>query len=221
LSPSSGRDLSILVPVLNRPHRVQPLLDSALAATPEAEVLFIADPDDQPEIDALEEAGANYLTYDHGYAGKINYGVRKTDRPLIFSAADDLHFHPGWLDIARAEITDQIHVVGTNDLCSDRVRAGTHATHLLMTRDYALLPTADGGRGPFCENYHHWFCDDELVETAISRNAIAFAIGSIVEHYHPMVGKADVDPTYIKGQSRQKQDKRLFHRRRKLWKSQS
>ena len=217
MNPLLGHDLTILVPVLNRPHRVKPLLKSALAATPKAEVLFLADPDDQPEIEALEQAGADFITYDHGYAGKINHGVRKTERPLIFTAADDLHFHPGWFEIANAQITDQVRVVGTNDLCSDRVRAGNHATHLLMTRDYALRPTADGKRGPFCEHYHHWYCDDELVETAVSRNAITFAITSLVEHYHPMVGKAETDSTYIKGASRRREDRRLFMRRRKLW----
>lgn len=219
MSPWSSRDLTILIPVLNRPHRVEPLMKSALAATPEAEVLFLADPDDEPELEALEAAGANYLTIDTGYAGKINHGVRKTDRPLIFTGADDLHFHQGWFEIARDEINERVRVVGTNDLCSDRVQAGLHATHLLMTRDYALQPTADGGRGPFCEYYHHWFCDDELVETAVARNVITFAFGSIVEHYHPMVGKAETDSTYVKGASRRREDKRLYLRRRKHWKS--
>ena len=216
-----GHNLSILVPVLNRPHRVQPIIDSARAATAGAEVLFIADPDDYPEIEALEEAGADFVTYSGGYAGKINYGVRQTDRPLVFTGADDLHFHPGWFEIACDRLTPQIQVVGTNDLCSDRVQTGSHATHLLMTREYALRPIADGQEGPFCQAYHHWYCDDELVETAVAREAIAFATDSIVEHYHPMVGKAANDSTYQKGQLRRIEDKRMFMRRRKFWKSQS
>ena len=209
------------MPVLNRPWAVQPLIDSALGATPEAEVLFLASPDDEPELEALEEAGADFITHAGGYAAKINYGVRQTTRPLIFSAADDLHFHPGWFDIAKARITPDIQVVGTNDLCSGRVRMGHHATHMLMTREYALRPTADGQDGPFSEAYHHWYCDDELVETAVARKAIAFATDSIVEHYHPMVGKAETDSTYEKGASRRVEDRRMFMRRRKFWKSRS
>jgi hypothetical protein len=55
----------ILVPVLRRPWRVQPLIDSIEAATPESHrTLFIVDDDDEHELDALRAAGAQFLTVD-------------------------------------------------------------------------------------------------------------------------------------------------------------
>jgi hypothetical protein len=55
----------ILVPVLRRPWRVQPLIDSIETATPEAHrTLFIVNDDDEHELDALKDAGADFLTVD-------------------------------------------------------------------------------------------------------------------------------------------------------------
>jgi hypothetical protein len=109
--------------------------------------------------------------------------------------------------------------VGTNDLCSERVRTGKHATHFLLTRDYALLPLPDGKDGPFSTAYHHWYCDDELVVTAEAYGAIAFATNSIVEHFHPQAGKAEDDPIYRKGRSRQRADRRVFQTRNRAIKT--
>lgn len=216
-----GRHLTILVPVLARPHRVAPLLESALAATPEAEVLFIADPDDAPEIAALKEAGANFFTLDGGWAAKINEGICRTDRHLIFAGADDLGFHPGWYEIARKHIEAGAGVVGVNDLCSERVQHGLHATHFLLTRRYAGMPCADGQPGPLSTAYHHWWVDDEFIETARSRNEVVFATDAIVEHFHPQTRTAPDDATYRKGRLNHRADRRTFMKRRKLWKRPS
>lgn len=214
-------DLAILVPVLNRPHRVEPVMKSALAATPDAEVLFIADPDDQPEIDTLEAAGADFITHEGNYAQKINRGVRKTSAPLLFFGADDLNFHKGWFEVASSYLTANVGIVGVNDLCSPRVKNGVHATHFLVTRWYANLPTFDGLPGPLCELYDHSFVDDELVQTGLRRSALVFATDSIVEHCHPDNGTAPMDATYLKGRARMRQDKRLYLKRRRRWMSQS
>ena len=210
-------EVSSLVPVLGRPHRVAPFLDSARNGTPGAEVLFIADPADYGTHDALENAGADWITVEGGYAKKINEGVKRTDSPLIFTAADDLNFRPDWFEKAKARLGDGIEVVGVNDLCAARVMAGEHATHFLMTREYAEMPCLDASPGPFSESYTHWYCDDELVATARHRNAIAFATDSIVEHLHPMVGKADDDATYQLGRMNRKVDQKMFKRRSSLW----
>ena len=121
-------ELTILIPVLARPHRVRPAIDSAIAWVPDAEVLFIADPDDTDELVELEAQGANWITVAGGYAEKIHEGVEQTTAPLIFTGADDLLFHPGWFDTAKARLGDGIEVVGVNDLCSRRVMAGEHVS---------------------------------------------------------------------------------------------
>lgn len=211
-----------MVPVLRRPHRVRPLIESITSATPEPHrILFVCDPHDEEERRAIEQADGTLITCpapagadDAGYARKINAGVRSTSDPLIFLGADDLHFHPGWLTAAASRLREGIGVVGVNDLCSERVRAGQHATHFLMTRQYAQLPTLDGSPGPLCEEYDHSFTDDELVMTARARRAIAFATDSIVEHLHPTAGKAPQDDVYRRGRASFHQDRLLFRQRR-------
>lgn len=209
--------LVILVPVLRRPQNVRPLMDSIRRSTPDSyRTLFIADPDDEAELEALRDEGADFTTVTGGYAKKINRGVEITTEPLIFLGADDLRFHKGWLQAATARLTEGIGVVGTNDLGNKRVMRGEHATHSLVTRAYAELGTIDGP-GLLHEGYHHWKVDDELVATAKHRGAWAFARDSFVEHRHPYWGKAETDEVYAKGESHSRRDIRLFHRRRALW----
>lgn len=208
-------ELTILIPVLDRPQHVRPVLDSALAATPDAEVLFIADPDDFPEINALVREGADWIMVDGGYARKINQAVKQTDAPFVFAAADDLVWHEGWLDAAKQAMVDaKADVVGVNDL---RPRPNQHATHFLMTREYAEAPTVDGGPGPFHEGYTHNFCDRELIDTARHRGAYVYAPDAIVEHKHHLDGQAEQDDTYKLGQSSFHEDKLRYRKRSHLW----
>lgn len=210
-------ELTILVPVLNRPHRVKPVLESAAKATPGADVLFIADPDDTDELEVLTCEGADFIAPGGTYASKINDGIRATDAPLVMSAADDLTFIPGWFEAAKKCLSEQVRVVGVTDQVTERNRLGHHAAHFLIARDYALLPTIDGGRGPFCEEYRHCWVDNEFIETAQSRDAIHISTEAQVEHTHFFDGSGEMDSTYEKGQSFYQQDRRTFRRRRRLW----
>src|SRR3954447_1123006 len=97
-------ELVILVPVLRRPHSVQPLLESVRATTPGARVLFIADPGDTAEHAAIAAEGGEMLIVKGNYAKKINRGIAGGDEPLIFQGADDIRFRPGWLEAAKAKL---------------------------------------------------------------------------------------------------------------------
>lgn len=209
--------LIILVPVLRRPHRVVPLLESIGNATPHARVLFLPSPDDLYELRTLRSVGAETMPTAGNYARKINTAVRRTTERLLFLGADDLHFHPGWFERACERLTDGIGVVGTNDLCSKRVMAGTHSTHSLVTRDYARRGTVDDRSRLLHEGYLHEFVDDEFVATAIHRGAFAHAHDAIVEHLHPQVGKAPVDALYAGQRRRMRQGRRIFEKRKQLW----
>lgn len=215
--------LAFLVPVLARPHRVAPLLDAIEATTPGARVLFLADDYDRPEHEAIErELGrtgvqAELDTSGGNYATKINSGVELTDEPYVFTGADDLRPHAGWLEAALAKLADGIGVVGTNDLCNPRVIAGEHATHFLMTREYAGRPCIDGSRGPLFEGYPHEYVDNELIETAKHRGAYAHSDEAIVEHLHPMAGKAPMDDLYAASGKRMREGLRVYQARQHLW----
>ncbi len=135
----------------------------------------------------------------------------------MFLGADDLRFHRGWLAAAQAALGPGIGVVGTNDLGNPRVMAGEHATHFLVTREYADRGLIDGKPGLLFEGYAHEYCDDELVGTAKHRGAWAFAEGSRVEHLHPTYGKAPMDASYAAQRQRMRASVVLFRQRRRLW----
>lgn len=218
-------DVAILVPVLDRPHRIKPLLDSIEATTPgRPQVLFLVDSGDDAEWEAIEEQedlhpGVHVLLNPEGgtFAEKINRGVEVTTGAYVFLGADDLNFKRGWLEESLRAIERGAEVVGVNDLLRRRPRRREHATHFLMTRHYAEQPCLDGSRGPCSESYNHNFVDDELIATARSRGVYAYASRAEVEHLHWMNRRAQVDATYEKGRETFEADRRTFESRRHLW----
>lgn len=218
--------LAILVPVLNRPHRVEPLLESIWTTVPDAETLFLLSPGDTAEREALAAAGAQcyrpaYIApptfafeVDGNYAAKINAGLALTDADTLFLGADDLRFVEGWYEEAKTHLTDGIGVVGVNDLIP---RQRDHTTHFLVTREYAQRGTIDEPDKLLHEGYQHEFVDDEFVATARHRGAYAYAPHAVVEHLHPMVGKAPVDSLYAGIAPRMRFGRKHFARRQHLW----
>lgn len=151
------------------------------------------------------------------YARKINHAYRQSDHQFLFLAADDLCFCPNWFERAKARLRPGIGVVGTNDLGNVRVIQGRHATHSLVTREYADRGTIDQAETIYHEGYAHNFVDDELVATAKRRRAWVFARDSMVEHLHPDYGKAAFDDVYDLGRSLFRQDAALFRSRSARW----
>jgi len=213
--------VTVLVPILGRPHRVGPLVES-IRATSDAAIVFVVSPGDVEVHHAIDAVGCDAVVVagprPGDYARKINAGISATFTPLIFTGADDLLFHPGWLDAATACLAPGVGVVGTNDLGSKRVMAGDHATHSLVTRDYVTeFGTIDEPGKLLHEGYPHEFVDDELVATAKHRGAWAFSADSHVEHLHPNWGKAPMDPLYARQRDRMRRGRRVFMRRQRLW----
>lgn len=216
----------IAIPVLNRPHRVEPLIDSIEHATPETHrTIFVVSPGDDDEITAIEKAGAELIctpvAYDSGdYAKKINLAHRATWEPLLFLGADDLLFHEGWFERAYEKLIERpgVGVVGTNDLGNRRVTAGQHATHSVVSREYVdTRGTIDEPRKVLHEGYRHNWVDTEFVQTAQHRGAFIAAHDSVVEHLHPHWGKAELDSTYEHGLAGFERDRRVFLGRQHLW----
>lgn len=211
--------LAILIPVLKRPHRVIPVLESIRRATPAASVCFIHNSDDFPEIEALDEANVEKEAFvcDGNYAEKINFAAEDIYEDFIFTGADDLEFHTGWYQAALAHMTEGTMVVGTNDICNPNVIAGRHATHFLVRTEYLEQGTIDEPYKLLHEGYQHEWVDNEFIETARARGVYAHADDSIVEHLHPMVGKAPMDELYAGMHERMQQGGPLFLERQKLW----
>jgi len=212
----------VVVPVLRRPHRVQPLLESLESSTPEPHrVLFVCTEGDTDQIAAVRESGFDWFTIPHApgdYARKINEAYYMTDHPELFTGADDLRFHPGWLSAALDLMSETVGVVGTNDLGNRRVMLGSHSTHSLVARWYVEEHgTADEPDKVLHEGYEHEFVDDELVGCAMRRGAWAFAPDSVVEHLHPQWGKAPTDDLYDRQTARMLASRALFRQRRRMW----
>jgi hypothetical protein len=216
--PNTG----IRMAVLGRPHRVAPTIESVEASTPEPHrLLFLVNDDDEATIAALAAAGADWVAVPPArgsWACKVNDGYRATTEEWIFTGADDLAFHPGWFSRALAWADDTTGVIGTNDIANPRVMTGQHSTHTLFRRSYVdELGTVDGPGQVMHEGYAHQYADDEAIATAMARGAYTHAFDSIVEHLHPMVGKAPDDATYRLGRERTRESRRLFLARRRLW----
>lgn len=200
----------ILVPVMNRPQRAAPLVES-IRATSDSLVVFLVGASDRRERHAIhrvierfafvEEVVVPFQQLPGDYARKINHGVDITTEEWIFQGADDLCFHDGWLPaaLAIAESSER-RVIGTNDLCNPRVIRGAHSTHSLVHRSYVdEVGTVDEPGKLLHDGYFHNFCDDELVTTALFRGEFISAKASHVEHLHPNCGGAVMDATYERG----------------------
>lgn len=222
-------EVAVLIPVLSRPHRVEPLLESLHASQREATLrpLFLASPEDGPELAALRSSDADFaiVTWPAGrgdWARKINAGYRLTDEPWMLLAADDLAFEPGWADEAlRVAKQRKASVIGTADGGRNReVRSGSFSPHSLVSRAYIedAGGTLDGSGEVVSELFSHNFPDRELADVARHRGVWAFAPGSVVAHLHPNWANGEPrDATYEKGQREFQADAALYRERRALW----
>lgn len=213
--------VAILVPVLNRPHRIAPLMANVHATTKRYRLLFIANEGDDEEISALEACRADYIVVPANrvsWACKINDGFRATTQSWVFTGADDLKFHPQWWERTFPWITPETRVIGTNDICNPSVMSGAHSTHTLFRRDYVeRFGTIDQPGIVMHEGYRHDWVDNEAIATAKARGVYVHAFDSIVEHLHPLNGKAPEDDTYKRGRQFSSEGRRLFQKRKVLW----
>lgn len=215
--PPATDEVAVIVPTLRRPQNAVPFMTSLRASTGLARAYAVCDGDDPDSIEAWSSAGAEVVVGDVvTFAKKVNLAYPKTSEPWLFLVGDDVKFHAGWLDHAQHVAGElKADVVGTNDLANPRVMAGDHATHMLIRRSYVdeVGASWDGPGVVTHEGYQHWYVDDELVTAAKQRGVFQMALGSVVEHLHPIFGKGADDGTYQYGQSFTEQDAKLFQSR--------
>lgn len=222
--------VAVLIPVLNRPERVEPLLASLYSSWEDEPLrpMFLVTQGDTATLDALSVAeGDPHVMVLPGprepgdYARKMNHAIRHLYREgavdWAFLGADDLCFCHGWADRAIDAADDAFDVVGTNDLGNPEVTRGQHSTHSLVRVSYLMRGTIDEPRTLLHEGYRHNWVDTEFVQTAQKRGAYIKAFDSMVEHLHPHWGKGELDATYQLGLADYDEDRRLFLARRRLW----
>ncbi len=211
--------IAVIVPVLSRPQRVRPLLDSFRAATnpDDAALYFVAQRSDLAELAALQSNGVTPILVgddERSWAKKINRGYAETTEPWLLLGADDLAFKPGWVEAVLPLLKHHCGVIGTNDMGNPMVIAGQHSTHPLVYRPYAdMLGTMDQNHAVVHDGYDHNFPDTELVMTAKARRLYVHCAGCMIEHLHPAWGKAKTDHVYELGNKHVHRDHRLFQQR--------
>lgn len=222
-------DVSILIPVLRRPQNAERQVQNIVDATePGFEVVFISTIGDALQVEECKRLAREHSFVRHftippqnggDYAKKINHAFLETDAPWIFTGADDLNFHPGWFEACRvAYAATGCSVIGTQDLGNRRVLRGDHSTHSLVRRHYVEAYGTIDERGKVLhEGYPHEFVDDEFVETARARGEFVFAHHAVVEHLHPLWGKAPSDELYDQHVRRMAHGRRVYNKRKRLW----
>lgn len=214
-APPATDPVAVIVPAM-RPECAAPFMQSLRASTGLAAVYAVCHYQDDVLAETWRAAGAEHVIttgVETTFAAKANAGYAFTSEPWLFLVGEDVRFHPGWLDHAQATAAhQQAAVVGTNDLATERVVDGRHATHLLISRAYAAEVGAswDGPGTIAHDGYRHWFVDDEIVTAAKSRGVWAMALASVVEHLHPIAGTAPDDDVYAAGRAHATEDQALF-----------
>lgn len=210
--------IAVIIPTLNRPHKVQEIVDNLNATAPQALPYFVIEEHDTATAEAIKAAGAQKIinTRSPSYAGAVNTALQQTDEPYLFVSADDFFYHTGWLE-PLLENSKSYGLCASNDLHNSDVKAGRLATCFLITREYAETACIDEPGLMLHEGYTHNFVDTEISETAISRGQFVYCPDSIVEHKHYLWGLAPKDATYEKTLLHHSQDEALFYQRRKLW----
>jgi hypothetical protein len=220
--------IGVLVPVLNRPERVIPLMRSfVVSCTKEqATLYFVAQQGDNSELRAImdmakDDSLASRATLllvnetKRSWSKKINAGFKSTDESWMLLGADDLEFAPGWVEALEPYMSLGVGVIGTRD--EEQFESFAMSCHPLVRRDYVREygGTLDTKDEVVHEGYDHNYPDTELVATAVYRRSYVFAKECVIKHLHPLTGRAKIDDTYRLGQVKFSDDKKLFHARAK------
>lgn len=209
-------EVAVIVPVMERPQNVDPLVESLLASTGRANIYFVCDHDDEQEIAAVNgNADANIIINNSPsktFATKCNLGYRETDEPWLLFVGDDVHFYLGWFEAALQAAGDKYAFVSTNDLGNRAVMAGLHATHPMILRTWIDNHGAsfDGAATVCHEGYSHWYVDNEWTLVAKRAGQFVYCPDAIVEHLHPLWGKSSNDHVYQRGQAASQKDQQLW-----------
>lgn len=208
---------AILVPSLNRPHRLRDLVANIHATTPEEHfILFcVSDDDSKLILDELEEWYIDDSDVeDRRYVTRMNKLVRwLDDAKTIFFGSDDVVHHQGWLREALAVMGEGPSVVVVNDMHNP---AGTQA---VVRRSYLERAVFDAPGLAFHPGYGHNFADNEMFFTAAQQGELARAQRSLVEHLHPIYQgprTAPWDSTYENALKGWDKDEQLWRSRQLL-----
>ena len=210
--------IAVLIPTLNRPHKIAGIVQNLKDTAPMATPYFIIEAHDTATADAIDQVNAKKIVNKRtaSFAGAINTALHETTEPYLFVSADDSYYHPNWTE-PLLEKAKTYGLCAANDMHNRDVQAGNLATCFLLTREYALIACIDEPGVMLHEGYTHNYVDTEITGTAKSRGQFVYCPDSLVEHMHYLWGLAVKDATYDKTLVHINQDEALCNSRKHLW----
>lgn len=195
--------LSFIIPT-RRPARLVDTLTSFhnTTVTYDVEALVVAD---LPEThSALERIAHIYSPVPVTAPQAWNLGAATSKAQWFGLGADDLLFHPGWIEAVWPLMQERWGVIGINDGADSFNRLGW-ATHWLVSREFCMTHMGGVMVPPV---YAHGMVDVEVCQLAQRLGMFTYAAGAKVEHLHPDWNKADRDALYERDL---RDDKRMFN----------
>jgi hypothetical protein len=218
-------ELIVIIPTRSRPEAVERVVGAwkeTRAFADGAVPLFVYD-DDDPAVAGYRAAVARYASSSHGEY-PVMFHAATTWRPLVpklnraahhlavhtpgiaigFAGDDHLPRTPGWV----AHHLAALRRLGTGVVsCSDGYRKDELPTQWVMTSD---IVAALGAMVP--GQVEHLYCDNIVHDLAREAGAYAYLLDVLVEHVHPVAGKAASDEQYdrVNGSAQYKKDRRAY-----------
>lgn len=211
-------ELTILVPSRGRPHNVKPMHDSFKetgAFEDQADLLLLLDADD-PTLPSYEQEVRELPTY--GFDGSVSMMILPrwlpmvhkldnsalacasfSDTPLGFMGDDHRPRTDGWVKAYLKVLAEGPAIVS----CPDGFRRDNLPTHWVMSSSIVrtlsrMVPAP----------VEHLYCDNAVRDLALGAGIYRWLPNVLVEHMHPLAGKAPVDQGYatVNSQARYLQD---------------
>jgi Glycosyl transferase family 2 len=188
------REMVILVPSRNRPENIASLIDSLDETETEADLIVIVD-DDEPQMDQYLDLDCDIFMVakdGRGMAKPLNaaaYHFRNKYHHFAFLGDDHRPRTKNW-DLIFIEA---LHEMGTGLVYGDDLIQGENlATAICMTGD--IVRALHGMVPP---NMTHLYLDNFWMKLGNDLGKLKFIPEVILEHMHPIAGKAKMDQGYL------------------------
>jgi hypothetical protein len=187
------RNLVVLVPSRNRPQNIEDLIKSFDETETESDLIVIVD-DDEPQMDAYLQLGCDVLMVEKqgkGMAKPLNFAARHYAhkyRHFAFLGDDHRPRTKHW-DNTFINALDEL---GTGLVYGNDLLQGENlATAVAMTGN---IVNALGGMVP--PDMIHLYLDNFWMTLGKDLNALRYIPEVVLEHLHPIAGKAEWDEGY-------------------------
>ena len=187
------RNLVVLVPSRNRPKSIAELIKSFDETETESDLIVIVD-DDEPQMDEYLAQGCDVLMVQKqgkGMAKPLNFAanlMKDKYRHFAFLGDDHRPRTKNW----DVHFINKLDELGTGLVYGNDLLQGENlATAVAMTGN---IVKELGGMVP--QDMIHLYLDNFWMTLGKDLNALAYMPEVILEHLHPVAGKAEWDEQY-------------------------